>query len=915
MPTQPPPAVPLDPALLAAFRQQGAAIMARERGFTPACRAKLVGIARSLGIDESQTDLAIASLTAAEPNAPPNPLAERFRRRLRKDLAGKSQTIIGPTIEAQILAAAARKYGLDDTVAGQVLGEVASELGVTRITASDALQNLSLQIDQAAGDAAWLAREAWDRLRTAGHKWGLELEVVDQLIEQRLAANRDDYLRNSFWTRATLYGAGGAVLAAGVLLAFLWLARSMREEAAVRPGEATTASAPLHATAIMPTWWDVELSVDMAHAKVQLGGLAGVCDLLASANADERATGYERLLEQVRAAPARNEVLTAAASLIAGCHALEPSESALARLRTSLITLLPSSDRPIAEDTAQFNLIFWACDTVASALARRGCSAERAATLADAVGMALGGTLDPAAPRAQRDQSLRQLTVLATYRQFAAVASKQPGPVAKLYAALRQRAAAVLADDELQRAETTLLVAVLPAVGSDWQAFERPLVRCISSPDPLLALRLIDALRHATDPALVEHLTELLVVRSGARPTSPAKKDVIRAVRQALANSGGAELTTADRWLSLAEEAAETLATKPAGSERELLGQIVALTHLTTLAMALAQGEAGQATFDAGIANPPQLEPQPATSETISGLTSLGAARPLLRFTKSQARDFNQYLETFDRHGPAAQAQRESALRGVAMLAEKASDISPQQATALATYVLAEKSPPEQASVFSSLAALKDWKQLRLAIADALLTVKLPLDQQREVAARLLARDLDETHTTARLRHLLLASAVEDLTYSNASSASGGELLDLAAEAIAASYRQRAALVGSAAAAAQTPAEALEVVVGSLTAKSAGRSGDTQADLLPVEQKALRYLATDDLHYTVALQRLLIEASAERVAAQCPQHAAAIRQLAAQTLGAAPAAPTALVQLRDQEAALLKLWMFHAPEA
>src|SRR5260221_14740873 len=94
---------PLDPALLAAFRQEGAVIVAHERALTTACRIKLAGVARRLGIADDQIEQAIRALTTAEPSAPPNAQAERFRRRLQKDLSGKSRTIIGPTIEAQIL--------------------------------------------------------------------------------------------------------------------------------------------------------------------------------------------------------------------------------------------------------------------------------------------------------------------------------------------------------------------------------------------------------------------------------------------------------------------------------------------------------------------------------------------------------------------------------------------------------------------------------------------------------------------------------------------------------------------------------------------------------------------------------------------------------------------------------------------
>src|SRR5262245_27531220 len=290
------PSAPLDPALLAAFRQQGAAIVAHERGLTAACRIKLAGVARALGIADEQIEEAVCALTVAEPSAPPNVQVEKLRRRLRKDLGGKSRRIIGPTIEAQILAAAQRKYGLASELTNQVLSEVAAELGLIRITASDATANLAAQIDQAAGDSAWLAREAWDRLRSAGAKWGLELEVVDELIDERLAANRSAYYRNSTWTQATLNITVSAVVATGVIIGILFLIRSAREDSTTASGTEAIPVAPRYKPPSTPTWWDVDLSVEMAHAKSQLKGLAGAADLMASADANQRAAGYEQLL-------------------------------------------------------------------------------------------------------------------------------------------------------------------------------------------------------------------------------------------------------------------------------------------------------------------------------------------------------------------------------------------------------------------------------------------------------------------------------------------------------------------------------------------------------------------------------------------------------------------------------------------
>ena len=97
------------------------------------------------------------------------------------------------------------------------------------------------------------------------------------------------------------------------------------------------------------------------------------------------------------------------------------------------------------------------------------------------------------------------------------------------------------------RAETTFLITALPAAGDEWKVYERPLVRCIASPDPLPAMRLVDALRRADDPKLIAHLSQLLIARSGAaqidgkercdRGGSPGSAAKVPASRRPIAGS------------------------------------------------------------------------------------------------------------------------------------------------------------------------------------------------------------------------------------------------------------------------------------------------------------------------------------------------------------------------------------------
>jgi hypothetical protein len=745
---------PLEPALLAAFRQEGAVILAHERGLTTACRMKLAGVARRLGIGDDQMEAAIKTLTAVEPSAPPNFQAERFRRRLRKDLRGKPRAIIGPTIEAKILASARRKYGLDAALAGQVLAEVTSELGLMRISANDAIQTVAAQIDQAAGNSTWLARETWDRLRSAGSKWGLDVEVIDTLIEERLAANRAAYRQNTFWTDATIRVAVASVVVAALIFGLLIVTRRSATDVGGGSSSASVPATSENRPLSTPKWWDVDLSVEMAHAKSQLDGLNGACVLMASSDASQRAAGYQKLIEHIGEDVRNQETQLATMRIAAGCYALESDDTAATQLRSDLIRRLPAPGSPLPASTVQWNAAFWAADAAGLALNRRGITVARKTALADALAAALSDTVDTSLPARDLQKRLRQLTASAAYRHITSAAANQPAQVAALHPALSKRAAAILPDDEFMRCETAFLVAALPAAGGNWRVYERPLARCVASPDPLPALRLLDALRRGTDAKLIDHLSKQLLVRAGVRPKSSSRSDVIAAVRQSL--GAGAALTAADRWISLRDEAMELLEKTSAKDDRELLNDTVTLAHLTTMAVALVQGQAGFALFDAGLSHPPQL-----------------------------AQDLT--------HG------------------------------------------------------------------------NLPLDEAQQL--------------------------------------------------ITDCYRQRAALLAlssSSPAASTSVTDAAKECVAGL---AAGLKGDPFVAELQYHQEALRYLAGDSLRYTVALQRLLLELSARRIAMARPERAATARQLAAEALSASAKSNNVLAQLRDQEAALLKLWMLYGPES
>lgn len=899
----------LDPAQLAAFCAQAGPIVAQERGLTPACRRKLAGIARDLGIAEEQIDAAVRALSAAEPAAPPNPQAERFRRRLHKDLAGKSKTIIGPMIEAQIVAKAATKYSLGEALARQVVGEVAAELGLTRITATEAIDGLAAQIDSVAGSRIWLPRETWDRLRTAGDKWGIELTVVEELIDERLAANRQEQARHRRRLHIALAAGGTLALCAGIAT-FVYLSRPDAESFPAPPSPAFSGAGSLTA-AQQPEWWNVELALEVAKAKTEFGGLSGACDLLASAVPAERAAGYERLLSAAVEQPGKAELLNTIGATATACLVLEPDEAAAGRLQAALVGLLPSASAPL-DKQPPLSVSLWSLDIATAALSRREIAASRKQSLAIGLSAALDVVADASQPPADLRRTLTGGALLAAYQQLTAAAPHDPASAAARYPAVARAASESLPEGQWLTAEASFLAAALPAAGDQWRTYEAAISRCVSASDPLPALKLLAAYRRVKDPELSRRLAEQLVLKARVQPKSWQPADVAAAVRRALGGAAGAA-PASDRWLALREQAAPALARSNIRSTdpRTLLGQTVELAQLTTLAMALAQGESGYAVFDAAIHQPTPAQEPPGE----------GAGPPPARSTRptnlTEQREVSRLIEMLSSLTPSRQVPRESALRGLADLAAKTPDVPPRQAEAIAAYLLSPKSPEEFAVSVERAGPLGRWLHLRLAVADGLAKAKLPPEQQRELVAALLGDALPaESAGGAALRLALIQHVHRELGASSAVAArisgSGQDhFADAAAEQLKQTYSTRARLIGVppvAVQAANSPASALELSIAPLTA------GDAQKGELQVRQQAVRFQAADDLHQTVGWQGLLIELASEQTIRQWPDRAAVAKKLETDSLAAAHAAPSVLAQLRDQERTLLELWMLHAPE-
>ncbi|MCE9527760.1 MAG: hypothetical protein K8R36_17090, partial [Planctomycetales bacterium] len=490
--------MPSSPSLsesqLAAFRQKAGPILAEARGLTPGALAKLGDIARDLGLADDQVQDAIRALHGGAAK-PKDPAVEKFRSRLRKDLSAR-KTIIGPEIEARIVAGGVQKYSLAEPVILEVLSEVATELGLRRITGNEAVAHFVEMVDSAIGDKTWLNRQSWDRLRMASEKWGLTFEDADQLIEQKLDANRRASFRGKLFGWVVTYGSIGVV--ACVLLTVAILVARRKNEPEITGTEGTTTTTPggeETKPAVAkgpPEWWGYELAIAATEARREVPGFAEVYNHLISETPAKRGVAYTELVNLgAKQAPA-SKPRTTMEEIIVSCHAREPDDNAAQELRNALLALIPAHSTPASVDANLYERAFWGVSVCRQMLHAAVVIPNRPAAMASALSAAVGVTVTPAGK--EEEQAAKTETALSAvlFQQLVVLAPHHPATAPTLHKYLVEHGRLPTAPEEREPLEAAYLAALLPASEANWRDHQELLTKLVRSKNPLVTLRMAD---------------------------------------------------------------------------------------------------------------------------------------------------------------------------------------------------------------------------------------------------------------------------------------------------------------------------------------------------------------------------------------------------------------------------------------
>lgn len=905
----------LDPAIRA-FIDEAVPILAEHRGVNVKSRVLLNAIARTKNLSDRQVEEALSLLQSHRGSDEEDVERERlvpYSEYLAVFLARLSPPILTASVEHTLAEQGRMLYGLREDRIRAVIREAARERHLPVISVERAEHHLRELVAELMGESARLPHELRDRIDAEGKQWGLAPDVIEsivrELIESRVSHQRWERKVANF----ALFAASIAVLFVIGFFTWAMLPARFRGNSPAPAVEKPTVSVakPAAVSDEDDSWWDADMSVAVGNARVEMPQLLNVFRELDAKAPERRRGAYDKLAEQLfekATDEAQRGVLT---RVLSHCYALEPVDENAQRISAALLRPLPRADAKLSEDPVACDRMFRALKASLAALNQSKGNEARASRLSSEIGRLLGVPVDTSRPFRETEHECLAGLADKLYRLLISVAASQPQAASKSFSAVSAQARLYLDKSKLDRLNADFLVELLTVAVDLWHAYDTLIVDTIQSTDPLAVIKLLQLFERTKNADLQNFMSEPLLKRAGLTPESGGAAAVAAAVRRAL--GAGMEATADERWNLVSDSAKTVLSTlgdAPSPNE-QILSEITRLNYLSTLACALSGDESGLITFkeltDKGA---PTLADEAAKTESGVSPPSGGRGGGSMERVRSLA----ERLKGRD----ASTAERVTRLASLAAASSGLPDIDSKIADLIAEYLLRSKTDSEHAKVLDYVGSLARWKHLRLALADQIEKVKPRREQLQGLLNKVLPRLVtlevgDAGYETARIE--LLRSVLDDLADAAGGAVETFSAYNNASEVLARQYATQSQLLGIAsldAAAAGRPGVVLKQLVSQFAPRLRGEISAPQRERLEqLSQRltAIDYVAANDLQLTVLLQRewgfLLSLLVAERHAERRSQAASVLEELARNDRRA----EHIMVQLRDGEAALLRLWL------
>lgn len=927
---------------IAEFLSRAGAVIALERGINARSRVKLAAIADELELSEDDFAAAMEKLQAGGQQEKPLSREElreiRRRKRAFHHMVGETLTalphgVLTSSMERMLVQSAVDEHGLPEDDARGDLLQLCQQLGVRRITQEEAERHVAELTDYALKPHGVLRKDVRQRIFAEASRWGLTPDQVEPILRERISLVRRGERRDQM--RMVLLVSVSAAVLMGVLGMVAWMAfsRALPEPETVTDannkretiadsdlsGEADEPpradSSPAPERLGVPAWWDDDLASYIANVRLRLPALESDLYQLRSPDAEVRADAYERLLDATHSSDIGKDEQAVLTGLFAAAYAVEPSDECADLLRKRWMERASAAGEKLPDEFASYAASLWVAETAISALMHEKLSDGRRTALLDALDRTYQTSLERDLPPLQLQRRIMAAAGAYLYKSLARHANENIDVAVDLHRELLSRIHTHLDAETSERLAAKYLRQVLPELGERWRIYEDLIRRCARSEDPLNVLLMVEIFESAENAALQNFLATQLVLRTGLSETTRRSVEELAAdVRKELGITRASRpVDSAERFSQWRSQASELLAEDAPSTEDtvELLQHTVRAARLSTLGVALAQGELGEAEFAA------LWEKESPELQAEGGSTSSGGPRAP-RPSTAALKHFDKHVDYLRNYERLNKIRRLSYLRGVASYAGRLPDVTPEQGQAIAAYLAAAKSVDEHESLMKVVDGVLRWRMVRLGLADQLVESRLRTEHLKQLVEAALHRDVDIERDgwRQRLRDELLAVVARELgTEASLAGGSSGPA-DRAVAALTDYYRTQAKLKGAPASAyadAKSPSDLLVLLIERSASELAGAElspGDRETvDEAPHRLVAIDYVAPTDLAKTVQLQRLRLDLLVIAASGSNLKKSKQIRRLRADFMRQQAVANHVLSQLAAAERALLQFWL------
>lgn len=396
-------AEPPDPLL--EFHRRAQLVLAQQRGLNTQSRLRLEVLGRELAITGEAFDEALARLTGGEEKDEDRAEMQALERQVAfqtfaaEQLARVQATLMTQSMHNKLVQAGMERFGVDFESAGRITVTAANARGMSFISTEKALRHVERLYAEVSAGQTRITPAARRRLHAEGRQWGLTVEQVDELIRGKQSGQRHSSARRRKRVGLVLAGCGAVAVAVLLVLGYWATIGNVPDgKAAETNGNGRVASTDNaekgkgDGTASSPgngppedgvsgdgptrkpltaDWWDTRLTENIVKTKISIATARPALEELVRDDAATRGAAYRKLVAigQRLDGDGRRALLE---SLLAGCHALDPSDSAAKDLRLTVLDVVPEASSDLPDDPRRFEDTYWATRLLVAAAFDRG---------------------------------------------------------------------------------------------------------------------------------------------------------------------------------------------------------------------------------------------------------------------------------------------------------------------------------------------------------------------------------------------------------------------------------------------------------------------------------------------------------------------------------------------------------------